>query len=128
MYQFFSDMDQKETHRRKPMNNINLIGRLTRKAEIRQTPEGKTYAYFTLAVNRRKKSGGTGNEADFLPCLIWGKSAENLVAWTDKGTQISLEGELRSRTYDKDGQKQYVVEVWSNYFTVLHQPQTSSGN
>lgn len=103
------------------MNNTNLIGRLTRKAELYQTPENQTYARFTLAINRKKKVGGTGTEADFIPCIIWGKAAENLVKWTDKGTLISLEGELRTRNYEKDGQKLFVMEVWSNFFQVLNQ-------
>lgn len=48
--------------------------------------------------------------------------AENLVNWTAKGTLISLEGEIRTRNYEKDGQKHFVVEVWSNFFQVLHKP------
>lgn len=104
------------------MNNVDLIGRLTKKAELYQTPDKKTYARFTLAINRKKKAGGTGNDADFIPCIIWGKAAENLVNWTDKGTLINLEGEIRTRNYEKDGQKHFVVEVWSNFFQVLHKP------
>lgn len=101
------------------MNTTNLIGRLTKKAELYQTPDKKLYARFTLAINRKKKAGGTGSEADFIPCIIWGKAAENLVSWTDKGSLISLEGELRTRNYEKDGQNHFVMEVWSNFFQVL---------
>ncbi|WP_256867164.1 single-stranded DNA-binding protein, partial [Streptococcus dysgalactiae] len=54
------------------MNNTNLIGRLTKKAELYQIPDKKTYARFTLAINRKKKAGGSGSEADFIPCIIWG--------------------------------------------------------
>lgn len=104
------------------MNTTNLIGRLTKKAELYQTPDKKTYARFTLAINRKKKAGGTGSEADFIPCIIWGKAAENLVNWTDKGALISLEGELRTRSYEKDGQKHFVMEVWSNFFQMLAKP------
>ncbi|WP_444812225.1 single-stranded DNA-binding protein, partial [Streptococcus canis] len=53
---------------------------------------------------------------------IWGKAAENLVNWTDKGTLISLEGELRTRNYEKDGQRHFVMEVWSTFFQVLSKP------
>ncbi|MGT2755772.1 single-stranded DNA-binding protein [Streptococcus ovuberis] len=101
------------------MNTTNLIGRLTKKAELYQTPNQKTYARFTIAVNRKKKSGGSNQEADFISCVIWGKSAENLVAWTNKGSLISVEGEIRTRTYEKDGHRQYVTEVWANYFQTL---------
>ncbi|MCB2833569.1 single-stranded DNA-binding protein [Streptococcus dysgalactiae] len=108
------------------MNNTNLIGRLTKKAELYQIPDKKTYARFTLAINRKKKAGGSGTEADFIPCIIWGKAAENLVSWTDKGTLISLEGELRTRSYDKDGQKHFVMEIWSTFFQVLSKPVTDN--
>lgn len=104
------------------MNTTNLIGRLTKKPELYQTPDKKTYARFTLAINRKKKAGGAGNEADFIPCVIWGKAAENLINWTDKGVLISLEGELRTRSYEKEGQRTFVMEVWSNIFQVLSKP------
>lgn len=101
------------------MNTVNLIGRLTRKLELYQTPDGKTYSRFTLAINRKKKTGGSGDVADFIPCVIWGKSAENLVEWSDKGTLISVEGDIRSRNVEKDGVKFIVVEVWASYFQIL---------
>lgn len=104
------------------MNSVNLIGRLTRDPEGYVTPDNKSYSRFTLAVNRRKKSGGNGNEADFIPCIIWGKPAENLVDWTQKGTLLSIEGDIRTRNYEKDGQRHYVVEVWVSYFQILAQP------
>lgn len=105
------------------MNTVNLIGRLTRKAELYRTPDNKVYARFHLAVKRKRKTGGHGDVADFIPCVIWGKSAENLAAWTDKGVQIGLEGDIRTRSYEKDGQRHYSVEVWTNYFQVLSNPQ-----
>lgn len=55
------------------MNTTNLIGRLTKKAELYQTPDKKTYARFTLAINRKKKAGGTGSEADFIPFQVLAK-------------------------------------------------------
>lgn len=83
------------------MNNTNLIGRLTKKPELYQTPDKKTYARFTVAINRK------------------GKAAENITSWADKGTLVSIEGELRTRNYEKDGQRHFVMEVWSNFFQIL---------
>ncbi|EIQ82694.1 single-stranded DNA-binding protein [Streptococcus canis] len=105
------------------MNNANLIGRLTRKPELYQTPDGKSYTRFTLAINRKKKSGGSADVADFIPCIIWGKSAENLCEWSDKGTLLSVEGDIRTRNVEKDGVKFLAVEVWASYFQILNQPQ-----
>lgn len=107
------------------MNHISLIGRLTRKVELYRTPDNKVYTRFHLAVKRKRKTGGHGDTADFIPCVIWGKSAENLVAWTDKGAQISLEGDIRTRSYEKEGQRQFSVEVWATYFQVLSNPKQS---
>lgn len=83
------------------MNIVSLIGRLTREANLSQTLDKKVYATLTLDVKCKKKTGDTGKEADFIPCIIFGKTAENLTAWTTKGTRISLEEEVRTRFYEK---------------------------
>lgn len=101
------------------MNNVNLIGRLTKKAELYQTPDNKVYARFTMAINRKKKTGGAAEGADFIPCILWGKQAENLAEWADKGTLISLEGDLRTRSYEKDGERRFSMEVWGRFFQML---------
>ncbi len=95
------------------MNRIELIGRLTKDAEIRQTQSGKTVAAFTLAVNRpfaRKDSGQ--QTADFIRCQAWGKTAEVLHQYTHKGSQIGVSGRLQNRSYEnQQGQKVEITEV-----------------
>lgn len=95
------------------MNRIELIGRLTKDAEIRQTQSGKAVATFTLAVNRpfaRKDSGQ--QTADFIRCQAWEKTAGVVQQYTHKGSQIGVCGRLQTREYDgKDGKRQFISEV-----------------
>ena len=94
------------------MNKIVLIGRLVRDPELRITPgTGTAISRFTIAVNRRKKEDGR-QEADFIPCISWGKQAENIANYQRKGNQIGICGRIQTRNYDgKDGIKRYVTEV-----------------
>lgn len=95
------------------MNRVVLIGRLTKDPELKFTPgTGTAVATFTLAVDR-KFSGKEGQrEADFIPIVVWGKSAENTANYVSKGKLIGICGRIQTRSYDaKDGSKRYVTEV-----------------
>ena len=93
------------------INNVVLVGRMTRDPELRRTNMGSAVANFTLAVNRNYNSAD-GVQADFLPCVVWNKSAENVEKYCSKGSLVGVEGRLRSRSYDNaQGQKVFVVEV-----------------
>lgn len=93
------------------MNNIVLLGRLTKDADIRSTQSGKVVASFTLAVDRPYTQNGK-REVDFIACQIWGKSAEVLGKSVHKGQRILLEGRLQIRQYtDKNGNKRTAAEV-----------------
>lgn len=100
-------------------SKIILIGRLTADPELSHTPNGKSYARFTIAVNRRYKVEGGEKEADFIHVVFWGKLAEILTSYATKGTLLSLDGELRTRQYEKDGDKRHVTEVLGNSFQFL---------
>ena len=96
------------------MNKVVLVGRLTKDAELKYTQsDGKAVASFTLAVDRRFGSKDGNKEADFIPCVIWGKQAENTANFTGKGKLVSVSGAIRVRSYDKKdgGGKVYVTEV-----------------
>jgi single-strand DNA-binding protein len=97
------------------MNQVNLIGRLTKDIELRQTPIGNMVCNFTLAVNRRKaKEDATTPDADFVPCVAWNKTAEVLSTYTSKGSQIGVEGKIQTRSYDDPNipnKKVYITEV-----------------
>lgn len=88
------------------MNQVVLIGRLTRDPELRTTTSDKQVASFTLAVDKY------GEGADFINCVVWGKQAENLAKYQSKGSQIGLSGRIQTRSYDDaKGNKQYITEV-----------------
>ena len=101
------------------INNVVLVGRMTRDAELRYTPSNVAVATFTLAVNRTFKSQNGEREADFITVVVWGRLAETLASYASKGSLISLDGELRTRKYDKDGQTHYVTEVLCSSFQLL---------
>ena len=91
------------------MNKVLLIGRLTRDAELSQS--GSTYAKFSLAVNRQFKDKDGSKKADFINCVAFGKTAEVLTQYTQKGSQIGVEGSLQVSSYEKNGVKQFSTSV-----------------
>lgn len=102
------------------MNKSLLIGRLTAQPELRKTATEKSVIRSTLAVNRQFKTADGERGVDFLSIVIWGKSAELFVAYAQKGSLISIEGELRSRRYDdQSGVTHYVTEVLCHKFNLL---------
>lgn len=92
------------------MNTWVGIGRLTRDPEVRYTQSGKACAKFTLAIDRRK-SGDGNQQADFIQCVAWEKTAEVISQYCTKGKKIAVEGRIQTRSYEKDGTKHYVTEV-----------------
>lgn len=94
------------------INNVTLVGRLTKDVVVRLTPSNKKVCSFTLAVDRRKKD--ENQSADFIPCVIWEKGAEILERYTHKGSQIGVVGQIQTRNYDDPnyaGRKVFVTEV-----------------
>ena len=96
------------------MNHFVAIGRLTRDPEVRYTQSGKACAKFTLAIDRRKSADGK-QQADFVSCVAWEKTAEIIGNNCTKGKKIAVEGRIQTRSYDaNDGSKRYVTEVVVN--------------
>ena len=94
------------------MNTVSLIGRLTKFVDLKYTQNGATVASFTLAVNRSFKNQNGEYEADFIQCVAWNKTAELMANYTDKGTQIGVNGRIQTRNYEnQQGQRVYVTEV-----------------
>ena len=100
-------------------NKVILIGRLVNTPELNKTANDKSVARATLAVNRRYKGQNGEREADFVNVVVWGKLAETLASYASKGSLISLDGELRTRRYEKDNVTHYVTEVLCNSFQLL---------
>ena len=93
------------------INRVVLVGRMTRDPELRKTNTGAAVTSFTLALNRNYNSAD-GVQADYIPCVVWNKAAENVEKYCSRGSLVGVEGRLRSRSYDNaQGQKVYVVEV-----------------
>jgi single-strand DNA-binding protein len=101
------------------INDAVLIGRLTKAVDVRYTQGGAAVGNFTLAVNRNFKNAAGEREADFISCVIWKKSAENLANFTHKGSLVSVRGRINTRHYDKDGSRVYVTEVVVDEFSLL---------
>lgn len=102
------------------LNSVVLVGRLTRDAELRYTPQNQAVATFSLAVNRDFKNQNGEREADFINCVIWRQQAENLANWAKKGALIGITGRIQTRNYEnQQGQRVYVTEVVAEKFQLL---------
>lgn len=94
------------------MNCTNLIGRMIKNPELRYTSNNQPVASFTLAVNRVFKGNEGQQNADFIPCVIWGTKAVNVDKFCSKGSLVGVTGRLQSRSYDNsNGQKVFVLEL-----------------
>ena len=101
------------------INNVVLVGRTTKDMELKQSNRGSAYVQFILAVNRTFKDENGEQQADFITCVAWNKTAETLSKYVQKGALIGVEGRLQVRSYEKDGSRQWVSEVVINRFTFL---------
>lgn len=94
------------------MNRVMLIGRLTSKPELRATASNLPFTRFTVAVNRTFNNAQGQRETDFISVIAWRKQAENVCAYLDKGSLVSVEGRIQTGSYDdKDGQKRFTTDV-----------------
>ncbi len=102
------------------LNQVILIGRLTRDAELRYTASGMAICKFSLAVNRRRKQGDQWvEEGNFFDVTLWGRQGEALNQYLTKGKQIGLQGELRQDRWEQDGQPRSKVEIVANNVQLL---------
>lgn len=94
------------------INRVILTGRLTKDPELRYTPSGVAVVKFTLAVNRPFTNQRGEREADFISCIAWRKTAENVANYLAKGSVAGVDGRLQTRSYEaQDGRRVYVTEV-----------------
>ncbi|QED49691.1 single-stranded DNA-binding protein [Cytobacillus dafuensis] len=104
------------------INQVTLVGRLTKDPELKRTPEGTPVTNVTLAVNRhfRNQQGEIG--ADFVQCTLWKKTAENTSRYCRKGSLIGITGRIQTRHYDNpEGTRVYVTEVLADSVRFLDQ-------
>lgn len=100
-------------------NKVTLVGRISTDLELRYTGSNKAYCRFNLAVNRMNE--GT----DFIPVTVWGKPAENLVSYQNKGSLILVDGSISMNNYtDKDGNNRTSFEVMTSNVQFLGNKKT----
>jgi len=94
------------------INQVTLVGRLTKDPELQKTPEGTAVTHVTLAVTRQFRNQHGELDADFVQCTLWRKAAENTVQYCRKGSVVGITGRLQTRHYDnREGKRVYVTEV-----------------
>ena len=92
------------------INRVVLVGRITKDPLLRKTQSGTSVVSFTIACNRRVPS--QGQDADFINCVAWDKTADFMAQYVRKGALLGLEGRIQTRSYDdKDGKRVYITEV-----------------
>lgn len=103
------------------LNQVTLMGNLTRDPELRQTPNGQNVTSFSLALNRSyKDASGEWQEAtDYIDIVSWGPLAERVAQYLSKGRRCLVQGRLQSRSWEQDGQKRSKVEVLASDVTFL---------
>lgn len=108
------------------INSVSLTGRLTREVELRYTQSGIAVGRFTIAVDRQFSSANGQRESDFINCVIWRKSAENLKNFTRKGSLIGVMGHIQTGQYtNAQGQTVYTTEVVVENFALLESRATT---
>ena len=103
------------------LNQVTLMGNLTRDPELRQTPNGQNVTSFSLALNRSYKdqSGEWKEVTDYIDIVCWGPLAERVAQYLSKGRRCLVQGRLQSRSWEQDGAKRSKVEVLASDVTFL---------
>lgn len=98
------------------INSVTLVGRLTRNGECKYTQNGGAIVRFSLAVNRAKRSadGKWEEETSYFDCVYFGKGAEAVNPYLEKGRQVAIQGELRQSRWEQDGATRSRVEIFVN--------------
>ncbi len=96
------------------MNRVVLVGRLTKDPELRKTANGSSVVNFTIAINRTFTNANGERETDFIQCVAWSRTADNMATYVRKGSLIGVDGRIQTRNYEnQSGQRVYVTEVFA---------------
>ncbi|UXH43154.1 single-stranded DNA-binding protein [Rossellomorea vietnamensis] len=108
------------------INQVTLVGRLTKDPEARKTMEGKSVLSVTIAVNRPYKNQQGQIDADFVLCTIWDRAAENTEKYCRKGSVVGVTGRIQTRYFENDqGKRTYITEVVAENIRFLDSKQAS---
>lgn len=111
------------------MNQVALVGRMTKDPILRRLSEGRLQTSFILAVNRKFKNQQGEVDADFILCTAWGKVAENTAKHCGKGSLVGVGGRIQSRTYEReDKSRVFVTEVIGEEIRFLATKRRSNDN
>lgn len=111
------------------INSVVLVGRLTKDPELKYTQSGIASCRFTLAVNRNFKGQDGKQEADFINCVAWRKTAENTANFLKKGSLTGIEGRIQTSNFEgKDGNRVFMTEVVADSVQFLEPRNSNSGN
>lgn len=103
------------------INRVIAIGRLTKEPSLNTTASGISTCTFTLAVRRKNQMDGQP-DSDYLQCVTWRKTAENVAKYLHKGSLIGIEGRIQTRSYNnQQGQRVYVTEIVCENIQFLEQ-------
>ncbi len=102
------------------LNRVCLIGRLTKNLELRTSTNGKKYVAFTVAVN-----SSYNNNVNFINCFAWNKIAENMAKYLSKGSLISIDGSINSRTVKTNEGNRTVLDVNADRVSFLDKMNTN---
>ena len=109
------------------MNKIFISGHLTKSPELRYTANQKVVATFTLAVDRPFLNKDGVKKADFIPVVVWGKTAETINKYCTKGQKLLVEGRVQVRNYETtSGEKRWATEVISERVEFLERKSAST--
>lgn len=101
------------------INNVVLVGRLTKDPELKVTGSNIHFVNFTIAVNRAFADQDGERQADFINCIVWRKQAENLARYMRQGSLIGIEGRIQTRSYETEQGMRYITEVVCNSIQFL---------
>lgn len=101
------------------LNQVTIIGNLTRDPELKALPSGSSVASFGVATNRvwRDKDGNKQEDVEFHNCVVFGKQADNVARYMKKGNHILVQGRLQTRSWEHEGHKNYRTEIVANTIT-----------
>jgi single-strand DNA-binding protein len=110
------------------VNKVILVGHVGRDPEMKSLPSGTNLATFSLATTDRRSKDENGNpRTEWHNIVAWGKLAEIVDRYVSKGKQLYIEGSIRTRTYEQDGQKKYFTEIHVQNMEMLGSRQGDGG-
>ena len=102
------------------INNVLLVGRLTKDPELMKTKNGISFCRFSVAIDRPKKKDEDSPGSDFPGCVAWRQQADFITSYGSKGCMVSVEGNIQTGSYtDRDGKKVYTTDILANRIQIL---------